>query len=319
MFRMNLTSLLISGVLVALPLAASADSDHDHDERSHSHESSAGAPSDLAGAWSALQSARDAIAADVESGALGEVHSKAEPLPERVADLIAQSGDLDAAKRARVEGAAKQVARVADALHDAADAGNAEQTRKELTRLDRLLELIRAQYPAGAFPKESSEHHHDHSQVSGHEHGAHAHSHAQPPAGIVNLPPSATVHVRAVDTLRFEPTEIAVQAGVPTRIELENLGAVEHSLVVKTPDGDRDWVHLHAAGGVTAAATYQLNEPGRYQILCTIPGHREAGMIGELVVGKAASARRVSSAVASASRAPLAGLPRARGYTGGAR
>ena len=75
-----------------------------------------------------------------------------------------------------------------------------------------------------------------------------------------------------------------IRAGVPTRIELANVGATEHSLVVRTPDGERDWVHLHAPPGATEAATYQLDQAGTYPVLCTIPGHTEGGMIGELVV-----------------------------------
>ena len=79
------------------------------------------------------------------------VHEKAESLPKLVAALLEQSSDLAASKRARVEGAVKQVARVADALHAAADRGDAARTRKELARLDVMLELIRAQYPAGSL------------------------------------------------------------------------------------------------------------------------------------------------------------------------
>lgn len=75
-----------------------------------------------------------------------------------------------------------------------------------------------------------------------------------------------------------------IQAGVPTRIELAIAGVAEHSLVVKTPDETRGWVHLHAASGATKVATYQLDEPGMYPVLCTISGHTEGGMIGELVV-----------------------------------
>ena len=155
MSKTILTGVLVTLAWVALPLVASADSgrgDKDHGA-SHGggHEGSASQPTNLSGAWTALTAARDGISADVESGALKDVHAKTEPLSELVAALLAQSGDLEAGKRKRVEGAAKQVTRVADALHVAADKGDAERTRKELSRLDSLLELIRAQYPAGAL------------------------------------------------------------------------------------------------------------------------------------------------------------------------
>ncbi len=291
MSKTILAGALMVSALLALPLAASADSGHGdkadsasegrHSGAQGGHGASTTQPASLAGAWTALLAARDAIAADVESGALGDVHAKAEPLPELVAALLEQSGDLDAGKRARVEGATRQVTRVANTLHEAADRGDAARTRKELARPDGLLELIQAQYPGDALDAEVPGHE-GHSAAPGHDHGAHAHM--EPPTGAVDAPPQATVRIRALDLLRFEPKRIEVQAGVPTRIVLENAGAADHSLVVKTPDGERDWVHLHVLPGATEAATYQLNEPGTYTVLCTIPGHTEGGMIGELIV-----------------------------------
>lgn len=288
MSKTVLVGVLVVSVLLALPLAASAHPGHRDEADSSSEEENSGAngdstpqPASLAAAWTALMATRDAIAGDVESGALGEIHAKAELLPKRVAALVAQSGDLDAGKRARVEGAAKQVTRIAGALHEAADGGDATRTRKQLTRLDRLLELIRAQYPAGDLDA-GARAHENHSAAPGHIHEAHTHT--ERPAGVVDATPQATVRIVAFDRLDFEPKRIEVQAGVPTRIELENTGAADHSLVVKTPDGEQDWVHLHAPPGVTKAATYQLEEPGTYPLLCTIPGHTEGGMIGELVV-----------------------------------
>jgi uncharacterized cupredoxin-like copper-binding protein len=283
---------LLVCALLALPVAAIPDSggaDQEHgSSQGGGHEGAAAQPTDLAGAWTAIKSARDGIAADVERGALKDVHAKAEPLPKLVETLLEQSGDLEAGKRARVEGAAKQVARVADALHVAADKGDAQRTRKELSRLDSPLELIRAQYPAGALDGRTH-HHQGHAVESGPAHGAHAH--AQQPEGMVDAPPQATVRVQAFDPFRFEPQRFEVRAGVPTRIELANAGAAEHSLVVTTPDGARDRVHLDAAPGATVAATYELGEPGTYPVLCTVPGHSEGGMVGEIVVSARAGVK----------------------------
>ncbi|MFQ5416275.1 MAG: cupredoxin domain-containing protein [Myxococcota bacterium] len=287
MTKTTLTRALMATVLLALPLTAGADSghadDHSATEGVHpgAHGDPAPQPASLAGAWAALMAARDAIAGDIESGALGDVHAVAEPLPELVGALLERSGDLDPGKRARVEGAAKQLTRAADGLHVAADGGDAARTRKGLTRLDGLLELIRAQYPAGAL-EEGRDGHEGRSVAPGNAHGAHAHM--ERPAGVVDAAPQATVRIEASDLLRFEPKRIEVQAGIPTRIELENTGAAAHTFVVRTPDGERDWVHLHVLPGATKAATYRLDQPGTYPVLCTIPGHTEGGMIGELVV-----------------------------------
>ena len=293
MFKTILAGAFAALALLALPLAACADSGHAREPEKAAEDAHHGAhgggaavsqPATLPGAWSALIAARDAIASDVESGALGEIHAKAEPLPALVAALLDQSRELDPGRLARVEGAAKQVSRVADALHVAADGGDAARTRKELTRLDGLLELIRAQYPAEALEADGhgAHGHEGHSAAPGNVRGGHAHM--EPPAGIVEAKPQATVHVQAFDALRFDPKRFEVQAGVPTRIEVENMGAADHSLVVRTPGGERDWVHLHVPPGATEAATYELDEPGIYPVRCTIPGHTEGGMIGELVV-----------------------------------
>ncbi len=53
---------------------------------------------------------------------------------------------------------------------------------------------------------------------------------------------------------------------------------------MKTPNGKQDWVHLHVMPGMTKAAIHQLDEPGAYLLIFTIPGHTEGGMIGEFVV-----------------------------------
>ncbi len=181
MTKIILAGVLVAAVMLTLSLVTNADSGHGDraSEGGHSgahdgHGVSTPQPASLAGAWTALMAARDAIAGDVERGALGDVHAKAEPLPKLVAALLDQSGDLDAGKRTRVDGAAKQVTRVADALHVAADRGDPTRTRKELSRLDGLLELIRAQYPADALGA-GTHGHEGRSAVPGHAHGAHGH------------------------------------------------------------------------------------------------------------------------------------------------
>ena len=159
-----LATALTAATLLGAPFAAYADSGHGHgadqqdaqnggeDEahgESEGHGPSAMNAASPAGVWAELMAARDAIAADVENGELGSIHEKSEPLPELGAAFLEQSGDLDASKRARVEGALKQIGRIADVLHTAADGDDLARTRKALARLDGLLELIQVQYPAG--------------------------------------------------------------------------------------------------------------------------------------------------------------------------
>jgi hypothetical protein len=187
-----------------------------------------------AAAWAELRGVRDAIAADVKAGRLGEIHARSERLVPLANSLLESSKDLAPEKRARVESAVKQLPKVAGALHEAADDGNAEATRRELKRLDGLLELIRAQYPPGTLlSSATSTNGHDHGMHQ-HSHGASAapgHAHADRPLAAVDAPSVATLLVRA-DEFSFEPSRLELAVGQPTRIQLQNDGAIEHALVV---------------------------------------------------------------------------------------
>jgi uncharacterized cupredoxin-like copper-binding protein len=78
--------------------------------------------------------------------------------------------------------------------------------------------------------------------------------------------------------MTYEPDRIAVAAGtVP--VVLRNVGLVRHDLRVE----GRPQLLLEADPGQTATTTWQLPK-GRYEIYCSIPGHRPAGMEGILEV-----------------------------------
>lgn len=76
----------------------------------------------------------------------------------------------------------------------------------------------------------------------------------------------------------FAPDTVTIAADSDVEITLDNVGAVEHDWAVEELD-----VNIHADAGETATGT--VNVPaGTYDIICTIPGHAEAGMVGTLVV-----------------------------------
>ena len=238
-------------------------------------------------AWAELKETRDAIAQLIESGKLAEVHKQAERLERLGQALTDGAKSLPDDKRSRVEATLRQLPQVAKALDETGDRGDADATRRELKRLDGLLALIRAQYPADALEKVPApteapgEHPHSEAEPSAHQHAGHMHM--TRPLAAVDDAPKATLHVIAGE-FKFEPKTLAMRAGEPTRIELENEGAIEHALIVAAPDGKGDWIHLHAMVNATDAATFRIDKPGRYRVLCTVPGHTEAGMVGELVV-----------------------------------
>lgn len=239
----------------------------------------------VGGAWAALQATRDAIAADVDAGKLGEIHAKTEGLVPQGQALLERSTDLAPDKRARVEGALKQLPGIADALHDAADAGKADEARRQLKRLDGLLELVRSQYPPAALTGAAPEAMMGHDMAMHGDHGSSmpGHTHATKPLAATDDAAKASITVKAGD-FAFEPKTLEMRAGEPTRIELVNQGKVEHALVVAEPSGTGEWIHLHAQPGTTDAGTYEIDAPGSYKVLCTIPGHTEAGMAAQLLV-----------------------------------
>jgi uncharacterized cupredoxin-like copper-binding protein len=79
--------------------------------------------------------------------------------------------------------------------------------------------------------------------------------------------------------LWFEPARVEVETWSTVTLVLDNTGQVFHDLSI--PDLD---VHLKAGAGETASTALRISEAGRYELLCTVPGHAAGGMRGELVV-----------------------------------
>jgi uncharacterized cupredoxin-like copper-binding protein len=97
-------------------------------------------------------------------------------------------------------------------------------------------------------------------------------------AGFAGTAPQAVKLV--AKEFAFEPKEIRVKAGQPVRLVLENKGVIEHDLVL-----DKLGVKTSPIQpGKTAEVTFTPKAKGRYPIVCSVPGHKEAGMTGTLVV-----------------------------------
>jgi uncharacterized cupredoxin-like copper-binding protein len=109
----------------------------------------------------------------------------------------------------------------------------------------------------------------------------------------------------AARDIEFGTERIDVTAGVPVELTLVNEGALDHDFsIVEIPlSGDVSGaeeeemeghdmtmemeeldVHVSAAAGQSATITFTPGAPGEYEYFCTVPGHRESGMVGTLVV-----------------------------------
>ena len=110
------------------------------------------------------------------------------------------------------------------------------------------------------------------------------------------------VTVEASDELRFDPDTIRVTAGESVRLELHNEensqlhdfsvpsiavenvmseGAEHHEM-----EGmDQEFaMHVAAEAGGHGALIFTATEPGEYEFFCSVPGHRQAGMRGTIIV-----------------------------------
>ena len=79
----------------------------------------------------------------------------------------------------------------------------------------------------------------------------------------------------------FRPGEIHAAAGQAVNIILANRGAIVHDLTIP---GLR--FQLSAQPGQLREASLSPSVPGTYEFYCSVPGHREAGMVGRLVVNR---------------------------------
>lgn len=109
--------------------------------------------------------------------------------------------------------------------------------------------------------------------------------------------PGQLIEVRASE-MRFEPQQIHLPGGTAS-FTLKNAGRVLHDFNI-VPAGVAA-THRHESGGRTAqhASNQSMHvmaepgesavlraelAPGEYEFYCSVPGHREAGMKGRLMV-----------------------------------
>ena len=110
------------------------------------------------------------------------------------------------------------------------------------------------------------------------------------------------VSLTAVD-MAFQPDALDVTAGMPVRLTMVNEGALDHDFsileipmetmgatAVAMPGHEmgamtvEPQLHMAVTMGMSNTIEFTPTKPGTYEFFCTVPGHKEAGMRGTLVV-----------------------------------
>lgn len=140
----------------------------------------------------------------------------------------------------------------------------------------------------------------EHAGGHGHGHGDH---HGKSTAGSPGDPAKVTrtIAITMDDTMRFSPATITTKRGETLRLTVNNSGKVAHELVI----GPKDELMAHAElmrkfpgmehdepnmirldPGASGDIVWKFDENGTVDFACLIPGHMEAGMVGQFTVGK---------------------------------
>ena len=94
----------------------------------------------------------------------------------------------------------------------------------------------------------------------------------------------------------FQPKQFTIPAGEEITLEAANNGAIVHNFVIMNlgtqatlPFDEDDEANVYwkidlNPGASTSTTFTAPSEPGEYQVVCSTPGHVEAGMIGKLTV-----------------------------------
>jgi len=86
--------------------------------------------------------------------------------------------------------------------------------------------------------------------------------------------------------LYFKPNTLTAKPGQTLQITLDNRGSLEHNFILYDADGqtvlfEKDAIQPGQKVNISLKAP---EKAGTYQYVCTVPGHKEGGMVGTLTV-----------------------------------
>lgn len=146
-----LSALLAAGLWTARTAYAHGGEKHEGSEATEGQAHDAGSSS---AALEALDTHLDSINADLAAGKTERVHEHAEAMNAAIKGLD-KDPSLNAAKQKRVAGYIKNIAKLTDAMHDAADAKKISEAQKSAKKLAAQVELLDKQFAGSAKKAEA--------------------------------------------------------------------------------------------------------------------------------------------------------------------
>lgn len=115
--------------------------------------------------------------------------------------------------------------------------------------------------------------------------------------GATNSTEPKTVTL-TMNEFQFQPADITVNVGQPIKLVLKNNGTVLHDFVsmdamvevmaeqgaMHDMGGMQTAMHAAVEAGQQSTLEFKATQPGTYTFYCTEAGHKEAGMVGKLIV-----------------------------------
>jgi uncharacterized cupredoxin-like copper-binding protein len=203
--------------------------------------------------------------------------------------------------RVRRTGAMMAIASFALVVLAACGAGGAEEAHEDVTRVPTMSDAAaQATREAPSVP----------AATPGAEGGT-------PVAGATPVAPgdetaaaAVTVDVVSFD-IYFEPSEVTIPANTDVTVNLPNQGVTPHNFSI-----DALGIDVDIAPGATEQVV--INAPaGEYEYYCNVPGHKQAGMVGTLIVSEDAAAAPAGQDGAAGEATPAGATTEATPAAGG--
>ena len=91
---------------------------------------------------------------------------------------------------------------------------------------------------------------------------------------------SSAVTIKVTDDLKFTPNVINAKPGQAVEVVVDNsAGKTDHTFIIKDLK-----VNEQIPAGKKTTVKFNAPAAGTYVLECDVPGHKEAGMTGQLVV-----------------------------------